>query len=74
MVPGFGLRVEDLEFTIGMPRADPARFAKPVRISLSFGDAIVPATRELVFIDNLLVRIHLIIEMILADRPRAVGV
>ena len=26
------------------------------------------------FIDNLLVRIHLIIEMILVDRPRAMGV
>ena len=26
------------------------------------------------FIDNLLVRIHLIIEMILADRPCAMGV
>ena len=26
------------------------------------------------FIDNLLVRIHIIIEMILVDRPRAMGV
>ena len=30
--------------------------------------------REIFFIDNLLVRIHLIIEMILVDRPRAMGV
>ena len=31
------------------------------------------AEREF-FIDNLVVRIHLIIEMILVDRPRAIGV
>ena len=30
--------------------------------------------RERVFIDNLLVRIHFIIEMILVDRPGAMGV
>ena len=32
-----------------------------------------PAERDF-FIDNLLVRIHLIIEMILVDRPCAMGV
>ena len=35
--------------------------------------ALSPLQRE-IFIDNLLVRIHLIIEMILVDRPRAMGV
>ena len=30
--------------------------------------------RHKVFVDNLLVRIHLIIEMILVDQPYAVGV
>ena len=30
--------------------------------------------RQRVFIDNLLVRIHLIVEMILAERPCAMGV
>ena len=34
---------------------------------------VVPAEREF-FIDNLLVRIHLMIEMILVDRPCAMGV
>jgi len=33
----------------------------------------VPSEREF-FIDNLLVRIHLIIEMVLVDRPFAMGV
>ena len=37
------------------------------------GSRGVPTERE-IFIDNLLVRIHLIIEMILVDRPRAMGV
>jgi len=32
-----------------------------------------PAERE-IFIDNLLVRVHLIIEMILVDRPCSMGV
>ena len=35
--------------------------------------AINPTEREF-FTDNLLVRIHLIIEMVLVDRPRATGV
>ena len=35
---------------------------------------LVVNKRELVFIDNPLVRIHLIIEMTLVDRPRATGV
>jgi hypothetical protein len=37
------------------------------------GDWCCPTERE-VFIDNLLVRFHFIIEMILVDRPCAIGV
>ena len=47
-------------------------FPAPVRGSC---EASSPAhTEREIFIDNLLVRIHLIIEMILVDRPCAMGV
>ena len=36
--------------------------------------SMVPQREREFFIDNLLVRIHLIIEMILVDRPCAMGV
>ena len=38
------------------------------------GSEVHPCSSERVFIDTLLVRIHLIIEMILVDRPCAIGV
>jgi hypothetical protein len=50
-----------------------ARAPKP---PVSVRVVVVPATRREreFFIDNLLARIHLIIEMILVDRPCAMGV
>ena len=48
-----------------------SRGAFCLRVILSPSESAIPCTEREFFIDNLLARIHLIIEMILVDRPCA---
>ena len=43
-------------------------------LTVSTDACAFPERKREIFIDNLLVRVHLIIEMILVDRPCAMGV